>query len=90
MLFHQELFHATPITTMQKISCVRVAKARLKRRDLTGVICDKKVPTKTKLLIYQTAIRPTVRYGFETWPTRAETRMVRWAMGGEPVGTPEK
>ena len=39
------------------------AKAWLKWRDLTGVICDKKVPTKIKLLIYQTLIRPMLLYG---------------------------
>ena len=31
-------------------------------------MCDKKVPTKMKLLIYQTVIRPTLLYGCETWP----------------------
>ena len=46
----------------------RVAKAWSKWRDLTGVICDKKVPTRMKCLIYQTGIRPTLLYGCETWP----------------------
>ena len=36
--------------------------------DLTRVTCDKIVPTKTKLPIYQTVVRPTLLYGFETWP----------------------
>ena len=31
----------------------RVAKAWSKRRELSGVLCDKKVPTKLKILIYQ-------------------------------------
>ena len=38
----------------------RVAKAWSKWRELTGVICDKKVPTKMKLLIYLTVIRTDV------------------------------
>ena len=68
----------------------RVAKAWSKWRELSGVICDKKVPTKLKILIYQTVIRPTLLYGCETWPmsvkyerrmATTEMRMVRWAMG---------
>ena len=47
-------------------------------------------PSKLKLLIYQTVIRPTLLYGCETWPmsvkdekrmATTEMRMVRWAMG---------
>ena len=68
----------------------RVAKAWSKWRELSGVICDKKIPTKLKLLIYQTVIRPTFLYGCETWSmsvkdekrmATTEMRMVRWAMG---------
>ena len=68
----------------------RVTKARSKWRELSGVICDKKISTKLKLLIYQTVIRPTLLYGCETWPmsvkdekrmATTEMRMVRWAMG---------
>ena len=68
----------------------RVTMAWSKWRELSGVISDKKIPTKLKLLIYQTVIRPTLLYGCETWPmsvkyeTRratTEMRMVRWAMG---------
>ena len=67
----------------------RVAKAWSKWRELSGVICDKKVPTELKILIYQTVIRPTFLYGCETWPmsikaekhmATTEMRMVRWAM----------
>ena len=68
----------------------RVANAWSKWRELDGVICDKKVPTKLKILIYQTVIRPTLLYGCETWPmsvkderrmATTEMRMVRWVMG---------
>ena len=68
----------------------RVAKAWSKWRELGGVICDKKFPTKLKILIYQTVIRPTLLYGCETWPmsvnderrmATADIRMVRWTMG---------
>ena len=40
----------------------RVTKAWSKWRELGGVICDKKIPTKLKLLIYQTVIRQTLIY----------------------------
>ena len=53
------------------------------------MICDKEIPTKLKLLIYQKVIRPTLLYGCETWlmsvkdekrMATTEMRMVRWAM----------
>ena len=67
-----------------------LAKAWSKWRELSGAICDKKVPTKLKILIYQSVIRPTLLYGCETWPmsvkderrtATTEMTMVRWAMG---------
>ena len=67
-----------------------MTKAWSKCRELSGVICDKKVPTKLKILIYQTVIRSTLLYGCETWPmsvkdkkrmATTEMRIVRWAMG---------
>ena len=66
----------------------RVTKTWSKWRELSGVIGDKKIPTKLKLLIYRTVIRPALLYGCETWPMSVkdekrttEMRMVRWAMG---------
>ena len=68
----------------------RVTKAWPKWRELSGVICDNKIPTKLKHLTYQTVIRPTLIYGCEPWPmsvkyekrmATTEMRMVRWAMG---------
>ena len=68
----------------------RVAKAWSKWRELSGVICDKKVATKLKLMIYQTVIRPTLLDGCEPWSMSVRDdkrmattvmRMVRWAMG---------
>ena len=73
-----------------------MTKACSKWRDLTGVICDKKVPTKMKILIYQTVIRPILLYGCETWPMSVKAygnnRDENGTMGnwGEPVGTPKK
>ena len=67
-----------------------MTKAWSKWRELSGVNCDKKIPTKLKLLIYQTVIRATLLYGCETWPmsvkdekrmATTEMIMVRWAVG---------
>ena len=72
----------------------RVAKAWSKWRELSGVICDKKVPTKLKILIYQTVIQPTLLYGCETWPmsVSGNNRDENGAMGNgsQPVRTPEE
>ena len=61
----------------------RVANTLSKWRYLTGVICNKKVPTKTRLLIYQIVIRLTLLYGCETWPVsvKDENRDGNGAMG---------
>ena len=53
----------------------RVTKAWSKWREMSGVICDKKIPTKLKLLIYQAVIRQTLLlYGCETWPINVSQR----------------
>ena len=46
----------------------RVAKAWSKWRDLNGVICDKKVPTKMKTLIYKIVVRPNLLYECDIRP----------------------
>ena len=55
----------------------RVTKAWSKWIELSGVICDKKMPTKMKLMVYQIVIRPSLLYGCETWPmsVKYEKRM---------------
>ena len=47
---------------------LRISKASNRWRKLTGVLRDKKIPAKLKVLIYKTAIRPALLYGNETWP----------------------
>ena len=68
----------------------RVRLAWNKWREVTGVICDKKVPVKLKHKIYKIVIRPTMTYGAECWTmkkkdeilmNRTEMRMLRWIQG---------
>ena len=37
----------------------RIEKAWYRWRELTGVLCYKEIPTKLKVLLYKTAIKPT-------------------------------
>jgi hypothetical protein len=68
----------------------RIQVGWLKWRSATGVLCDKRVPTKLKGKFYGTAIRPAILYGTECWPIKrqqvnkmsvAEMRMLRWMCG---------
>jgi len=68
----------------------RISKAWNKWRELSGVLCDKKIPIQLKVLIYKTSIRPTLLYGSETWPitnalanrvSSCEMRMLRYCLG---------
>ena len=68
----------------------RVRLSWNKWRETTGVSCDKKVPVKLKVKIYQTVIKPTMLYGAECWAMRkkeehllnkTEMRMLRWIQG---------
>jgi len=68
---------------------LRISKAWNRWRELSGVLCDKKVPSKLKILIYKTVIRPALLYGNETWPltkllenkiSSCEMRMLRYCL----------
>jgi hypothetical protein len=68
----------------------RIKASWLKWRQVSGVLCDHRVPLKLKDKFYRTAIRPTMLYGTECWPTKrqhvqqlsvAEMRMLRWICG---------
>ena len=68
----------------------RVKLAWMKWKQLTGVLCDKKVPIKLKDKVYKTVIKPTMTYGAECWAVRkkdenmlhvAEMTMLRWIRG---------
>ena len=47
----------------------RVAKAWSKRRELCGVTCDKKIPTKLKLLLCHTVILRRVSFTLDDQQT---------------------
>ena len=68
----------------------RVRLAWNKWREVTGVLCDKKVPVKLKHKMYKTVIRPTMTYGDECWTmqkkdemlmNKTEMRMLQWIQG---------
>ena len=56
-----------------------VRLAWMKWKQLTGVLCDKKVPIKLKDKVYKTVIKPTMTYGAECWVVRKkdENRLKR-------------
>ena len=65
----------------------RIKIGWIKWRQASSILCDKRVPQKLKSKFYRTAIRPTILYGAECWPTKirhvqqlsiAEMRMLRW------------
>ena len=56
-------------------------------RELTGVICDKKVPLRIKSKLFRTVVRQVLLYGSESWAVgkkeeelvmKTEMRMLRW------------
>lgn len=57
---------------------------------MSSVLCDKRMPIKTKGKVYKTAVRPALLYGSECWaPLKqhqqkihtTEMKMLRWAGG---------
>ena len=68
----------------------RIQAGWSKWRKVSGIICDRKLSTRVKGKVYNTAVRPAMLYGMETVAlTRrqevelevAELRMLRFAMG---------
>jgi hypothetical protein len=62
----------------------------VKLRQVSGILCDKKVTNKLKDKFYRTAIRPTMMYGTKYNATKrqhiqkmsvAEMQMLRWICG---------
>ena len=68
----------------------RIQVGWLKWRGASGVLCDRRLPTKLKGKFYRTAIRPAMLYGSECWAAKkqngnkmrvAEMRMLRGMCG---------
>ena len=59
-------------------------------RKLSGVLCDRRLSSRLKGMIFKTVVRPAMTYGTETWAIKksherrmdvAEMKMLRWAHG---------
>ena len=60
----------------------RIAAAWKKWKELSGVLCDRRMPTGVKGKVYRTMIRPVLIYGSEAWTLRRreEERLERTEM----------
>jgi len=68
----------------------RVQAGWCKWRAASGVLCDRRFPTKLKGKFYRVAVRPAMLYGTDCWAIKkkqarklevAEMRMLRWMCG---------
>ncbi|KAG5620749.1 hypothetical protein H5410_005967 [Solanum commersonii] len=68
----------------------RIGVAWMKWRLASGVLCDKKIPSRLKGKFYRVVVRSALLYGAECWPVKnthvqkmhvAEMRMLRWMCG---------
>ena len=82
-------------TINQTGSCGEEVKARVQRawnkwREVSGIVCDKRMPLKLKIKVYTAVIQPVLLYGLEVIPLKraeerilesTEMRMLRWIGG---------
>ena len=68
----------------------RIIIGWMKWKEVSGVMCDRKMPVKLKDEVFKTIIRLAMAYGSECWAVKkkdenklnsAEMRMLRWARG---------
>ncbi len=62
----------------------------MKWKEVSGVMCDRKMPVELKDKVFKTIIRPAMTYGSECWAVKkkdekkqnsAEMRILGWARG---------
>ena len=82
-------------TVQESGSCEREVKRRVQTewnglRKASGVICDRRLPSRVKGKVYSTVVKPAMVYGFETVAVTkkqieemevAEIKILRFAMG---------
>ena len=61
----------------------RVKLAWMKWKQLTGLLCDKKVLIKLKDKVYKTVIKPTMTHGAEGWAGRKKGENIITCSGNE-------
>lgn len=68
----------------------RINAAWLKWRQVTGVLCDRRIPDRLKGKFYKMVVRPVALYGSACWPALTtheqalntmEMRMLQWRLG---------
>ena len=68
----------------------RIIIERVKWKEVSGVMCDRKMPVELKAKVFKTIIRPAMTYGSECWAVKkkderklnsAEMKMLREARG---------
>ena len=67
----------------------RVRKGWVKFRELSGILCNRRLALKWRGAVYRTCVRTVMMYGCENWPlkeneetlARAERRMIRMICG---------
>ena len=68
----------------------RIRIGWMKWKEVSGVMCDRKMPVELKDKVFKTIIRPAMTYGSECWGVKkkdenklnsADMRMLRWARG---------
>ena len=68
----------------------RIIIGWMKKKEVSGVMCDRKMPVELKDKVFKTIIRPAMTYGSVYWAVKmkdqnrlnsAEMRMLRWARG---------
>ena len=48
----------------------RVAAGWGKWLEMSGIVCDRRMPIMLKMAVYETVFRPVLMYGSETWALR--------------------